>query len=238
MNLVRTVLPTLALALSLGLACDSKNKPDGTNPPDSTGSVSGGGSSDASGGGSGDTSDASGGGDGGGGDGGTTTPDKPKTCDAKTADKPAALFGERVLIRPPVNVELVEDNPTMAVAQVSGGFVSACDATVDRMTILVFENDKKKSAKDFANEMIDTYLVKGGYTGGTKGTAVVDTANDYDISVEYPATGGNPASVLYIAVRRRHENFFALVYQTRPDEFPLLQPTFKASAATLLVAKP
>lgn len=238
MNLVRTVFAsTLVLALSLGASCD-KNKPDGTTPPD--GGKTAGGTTDGGGSGGGGTGDSGGGSsDSGGGDGGKTDGggEKPKTCDAKTADRPTALFGEKVLIRPPVNVELVEDNPTMAVAQVSGGFVSACEATVDRMTMLIFENDKKKSVKDFANEFIDAYLVKGGYTGGTKGTATVDNQTDYDISVEYPAHGGAPASVLYIAIRRRHENFFALVYQTRPDEYPLLAPTFKASAATLLVRK-
>ena len=98
--------------------------------------------------------------------------------------------------------------------------------------------DKKQSAKAFAESFINDYLTKGGFTGGTKSSAIVETNDEFDISVEYPAAGGQPASVLYIAVRRRHENFFTLVYQTRPGEYPTLKPTFTKSAATLLVAKP
>jgi len=230
--------PTLVLTLSLGVMACKKDKPDGTNPPDGNtgGNVAG---SDGGSGGSADGGSAGGGeggsADGGGGEGGG---EKPKTCDAKTADTPTTLFGEQVFIRPPVNVTLAEENPTMAVGHVSGGFVSACDATIDRMTVLVFEHDKAKSPKEFALDFIDHYLQKGGYTGGTKSDPIVDTKVEYDISVEYPAHGGAPASVLYIAVKQRHKNFFAIVYQTRPDEYPILKPTFQASAATLLVKPP
>lgn len=234
MNLVRTVYAsTLVLALSVGLGGCNKPKPDGTTPPTTGGDTAATGATGDGGSGSGDTAAT--------GDGGGDTGDKPappKNCEAKVADAPTALFDEKVLIRPPVNVELAEDNPTMAVAVVSGGFVSACEATVDRMTLMIFANDKKKSGKAFATEFIDEYLTKGGYTGGTKGTAIVETNDEYDISVEYPAAGGQPASVLYIAVRRRHENFFVIVYQTRPGEFAALKPTFTKSAASLLVAKP
>jgi hypothetical protein len=238
-NFVRSFFtPTLVLALSLGATACKKDKPDGTNPPDGNtgGSVAG-----NDGGGDGGGGDGGGGADGGGADGGGAGDgggEKPKSCDAKTADAPTPLFGEQVFIRPPVNVTLAEENPTMAVGHVSGGFVSACDATVDRMTLLVFEHDKAKTPKDFAADFIDHYLHKGGYTGGTKSDPIVDTKTDYDISVEYPAQGGAPASVLYIAVKQRHKNFFAIVYQTRPDEYPILKPTFQASAGTLLVKPP
>jgi hypothetical protein len=97
---------------------------------------------------------------------------------------------------------------------------------------------KPRPPKDFATDFIDHYLHKGGYTGGKKSDPIVDTKTDYDVSVEYPAVGGAPASVLYIAVKQRHKNFFAIVYQTRPDEYPVLKPTFQASAGTLLVKPP
>ena len=243
MNLVRSVLaPTLVIATSLVLALGAtackKDKPEGTNPPDG-----GSGGTVASSGGEGGSSAEGGAGEGGSAEGGgEPAGEKPKACDAETADRPTTLFGETVFIRPPINVALVEDNPTMAVAQVSGGFVSACKATVDRMNLMVFQaekkGEKKKSPKEWADEFIDVYLAKGGYQGGTKSTPIVDTQTDFDISVEYPAAGGQPASVLYIAVRRRFENIFAIVYQTRPDEFPVLKPTFTASAGTLLVKPP
>lgn len=237
MNFVRTAFAsTLVLALSLGMGGCDKTKPDGTTPPTTGGDTAGSGSgSDTSGGSGSDTGAAATGGDTGG-----DTGDKPpaaKACEAKTADAPAALFNESVLIRPPVNVELVEDNPFLAVAVVSGGFVSACEATVDEMRVMVFENDKKKSAKVFAEELLAN-LEKGGYTGGTKSTPYMDTNDEYELSIEFPAAGGAPASVLYIAIRRRHANFFALVYKTRPGEFPTLKPTFAKSASTLLVKKP
>ena len=240
MNFARSLFaPTLVLALALGATACKKDKPDGTNPPDGN---TGGNVAGSDGGGSADGGSAGGGegggADGGGGEGGGG--EKPKTCEAKTADTPTTLFGEQVFIRPPVNVTLAEENPTMAVGHVSGGFVSACEATIDRMTLLVFEHDakKKQTPKDFAIDFIDHYLAKGGYTGGTKSDPVVDNKTDYDLAVEYPAAGGQPASVLYIAVKQRHKNFFTIVYQTRPDEYPLLKPTFTASANTLLVKPP
>ena len=234
MNFVRTVFAsTLVLALSLGVSGCTKPKPDGTTPPGGTGDTAATGGND-SGGASGDAGS-------GGDSGGEPDGDKPatpaKVCEAKVADAPTPLFDEKVLIRPPVNVELIEENPTKAEAVVSGGFVSACEATIDRMTLLVFANDKKKSAKVFADEFLEN-LAKGGYTGGVKGTPIVETNDEFDISIEYPAAGGQPASVLYIAVRRRFENFFTLVYQTRPGEFAALKPTFTKSASSLLVAKP
>jgi hypothetical protein len=233
-NFVRTVFAsTLVLALSVPVGGCDKNKPDGTTPPTTGGDTAATGGGDS--GGSGSDSGGSG------GDSGGETGDKPetpaKTCEAKVADAPTALFDENVLIRPPINVELVEDNPTKAEAVVSGGFVSACEATVDRMSLFVFANDAKKSAKVFADEFLEN-LAKGGFTGGTKSSPIVETNDELDLSVEFPAAGGQPASVLYIAVRRRHANFFVIVYQTRPGEFAALKPTFTASAKSLLVKKP
>lgn len=155
---------------------------------------------------------------------------------SEVAAAPTALFGETVLIRPPLNVELNDENPTMAVGVVSGGFISACEATVDRMTLLVFENDKTKSAEAFANEFVDDYLAKGGYTDGVKSEPIVDTNDDFDVSVEYPAAGGQPASTLYVAVRKRRGDLFAIVYQTRPGDYPVLKASFTKSAASLLVS--
>lgn len=232
MNFVRTVFAsTLVLALAAPVGCD-KTKPEGTTPPTTGGdtAATGGGDSGGSGGDSGGSSDS-------GGETGDKPPEPAKKCDAKVADAPTALFDEHVLIRPPINVELVEDNPTKAEAVVSGGFVSACEATVDRMSLFVFDNDAKKSAKVFADEFLEN-LAKGGFTGGTRSSAIVETNDEYDLSVEFPAAGGQPASVLYLAVRRRHANFFAIVYQTRPGEFAALKPTFTASAKSLLVKKP
>jgi hypothetical protein len=161
-----------------------------------------------------------------------------KACTTEVADTPTPLFGEKVLIRPPVNVELVEDNPTFATTFASAGFVSACDATVDRMSIFVFQSDPKKAIGTYMDEVIDDMLTKSGFKGGTPGEPVVDTETDVHKAVEYAAADGQPPAMLYIAVTRKFDNVFVVVYQTRPDEFSALEPTFKASAESLLVIPP
>jgi hypothetical protein len=219
--------------LSIGPTGCNKQKPDGTNPPedgDGTQAKRGKDRKNKKNKG-GDDGGAEGGGDA--GDGG----EEPKNCEAKTEDAPTPLFGEKVLIRPPVNVDLHEENPTFAVAQTTGGFVSACEGTVDRMTMLIFQNDKKKPLTKYADEFY-TALEKNGYTGGTRDKPVVDSDTDHAFVAEYPAAGGQPASKLYIALKRRQDVIIALTYQTRPEEFPKLEPTFKASADSLLVAPP
>jgi hypothetical protein len=225
-----SVLSAFVLALVLGPAGCDKNKPDGTNPPED-GADDGGKKQSRR-----DRKKDREAGDGGGEDGGDGG-EAPKSCEAKTADAPTPLFGEKVLIRPPVNVELHEENPTFAVAQTTGGFVSACEGTIDRMTMLIFQNDKKKPLAKYADEFYSA-LEKNGYTGGTRDKPSVDSDTDHAFVAEYPAAGGQPASKLYIALKRRQDVIIALTYQTRPDEFPKLEPTFKASADSLLVAPP
>lgn len=239
MNLVRTLLLTSACSFAIALAgagCKPKT-PDGTTPP---GDGGGGSATDGGGDGGGDdggaaTDDGGGGGGDGGGDGGSAP---PANCEAKTADTPTPLFGEQVLIRPPVGVEFMQDdNPTFAQASSSAGFVSACDATVKRVLVFVFQNDKKKGLDATADEFLST-LEQQGYAGGKKGEPLVDTKTDYHTVVEYPASGGNPASNLYVAVARRYDNVFVVVYEAEPADFKALQPTFKASAESLLVIPP
>ncbi len=229
-----------SIVLCLGLlaplsGCD-KNKPDGAaQPPGGDGAVAAttDGSSDGSGAESGGASDGD---DGGGGDSG----DAPaaKACDAKVADTPTALFGDKVLIRPPMNVELVEENPTMAQTYASGGFVSACDATVDKMYLLVFPNDKKKDAAAYMVETIDGALVAAGYANGTRGKNFVETATQVDTAVEYPAGDGAPPAKLYVSVKKLYDNTLVTVFVTRPAEFEALAPTFQESAASLIVLPP
>jgi hypothetical protein len=222
---------TMCLALSIGPTGCNKQKPDGTNPPEDG---AGEGKEAKRGGGRKNKGDDEGGKDDGGGDGGT---EPAKACEAKTSDAPTPLFGEKVLIRAPVNVDLVEQNPTFAVAQTTGGFVSACEGTVDRMTMLLFQNDKKKPLTKYADEFYEA-LEKNGYTGGTREKPQVDSDTDHAFVAEYPAAGGQPASKLFIALKRRQDVIIALTYQTRPDEWTKLESTFKASADSLLVAPP
>jgi hypothetical protein len=220
----------LCFSVALVIPACKNTPPDGTsNPP---------GGSDGSGrrgkrnrGGGGETSDE-------GDEGGEAGGAPPKSCDAKVADTPTALFGDQVLIRPPVNVELVEDNPTFATTFTSGGFVSACEATVDRMSLFVFENDKKKAVKTYMDEVINTMLANSGYKGGSRGKNFVENEVQLDTEVEYPAADGQPPAKLYISVKKLYQYTLVVVFQTRPDEFGALQPSFKASAESLIVLPP
>lgn len=229
-----------SIVLCLGLlaplsGCD-KNKPDGAaQPPGGDGAVAA--TTDGASDGSGD--DSGGSADSGGDDGGDTgAAPTAKACDAKVADTPTALFGDKVLIRPPMNVELVEENPTMAQTYASGGFVSACDATVDKMYLLVFPNDKKKDAGVYMTETIDGALVAAGYANGTRGKNFVESATQVDTAVEYPAGDGAPPAKLYVSVKKLYDNTLVTVFVTRPAEFEALAPTFQESAASLIVLPP
>lgn len=230
MKLVRTlVAPVLFVTLGFGLAACQPDKPAGSsNPPDDGQGVP---SSD-----DGDTASADDNGDAGdagdAGDGGSQAAAK---CDAQVASAPTSLFGDRVLIRPPVNVVLVEDNPTFATTYQSGGFVSSCDATVDRMSLFVFQNDAKKNLGTYMSEIIDDMLPKSGFAGGSRGDNFVDNATDLHTSVEYAASNGSPPAKLYIGATRKLDYVLVVIFQTRPDEFPVLVPTFKESASSVLV---
>ena len=229
MNLAAKIarVTTLPLFLSLSLFGCKTDKPNGTNPP-----TGGGGSADSGGG-----SDGGGGtADGGGGDSGSTDGGGGgETCEAKTSDSPTPLFGDKVLIRVPVNVELVEDNPTFARTFSSAGFVSACDATVKNMFVQVYENDPKKPLKTYMQEVIDVTLTQSGYANGSRAGNPVESDTDYHTIMEYPPGKGTPAVKLYVVVVRRLNNVLLVVYEAVPEEFGLLQPSFKKSAESLLI---
>jgi hypothetical protein len=227
----------LCLGLLAPLAGCDKNKPEGsTQPPGGDGAAAAAtdGATDASGEATDGAADS---GDGGEAPAGETAP-AAKACDAKVADTPTALFGDKVLIRPPVNVELVEENPTMAQTYASGGFVSACDATVDKMYVLVFENDKKKDAGVYVEETITGALVASGYTNGKRGDNIVESPTQVDTAVEYAAVEGNPPATLYVSAKKLYDYALVTVFVTRPAEYDTLAPTFKESAASLIVLPP
>lgn len=158
-------------------------------------------------------------------------PPPPPKCEPKVADVPTALFGDRVLIRPPVNVELVEDNPTMATT--FSTYVSTCDATVDRMSLFVFANEKSKPLATYLSEFVHT-LDQSGYKGGIE--AAISQGNDELLtSIEYPAANGQPAAKVLVAIARKFENVLVVFYQTQPDQWDGLSGSFVASAKTLLV---
>lgn len=232
MDLVRSfAVSVICFSFALAVPACKNTPPDGTSNPPGSGDAVGKRGKRNRGGGDGGASGDEGGGEEGGGE-------APKSCEAKVADTPTALFGDQVLIRPPINVELVEDNPQFATTFTSGGFVSACEATVDRMSLFVFQNDKKKSVKAYMDEIINQTLANSGYKDGTRGKTFVDTDVQMDTEVEYPAADGQPPAKLYISVKKLYQYALVVVFQTRPDEFGALQPSFKASAESLIVLPP
>lgn len=239
MNLVRNrFAPALTLTLGLLVAAGCKpDKPAGTtNPPGEGGGAMADAGGDGGDGGEEGTETAAGDG---GGEGGAAAGDgggAAKTCEPQVADTPTPLFGEKVLIRPPINVELQEENPTKATTYASAGFVSACDATVDKMWVLIFEaNEQNKNLTKFMDDFIGSYLSKVGFANGERSENYVESDTALHTSVEYPAADGNPPATLYIGLTYQQGRVFAIVFQTRPDEFALLKPTFQESAQRLFV---
>ncbi len=229
MNFVRILAPALSLALVAPLGGCGKQKIPGTTPPGSDVAAVDPGNPD--------TPAASADGKPGKNDAPPVAEDPTKKkCEAKVADTPAALFEDKVMIRPPINVELVEETPSFATTYAK--FVSTCDATVDRMNLFVFENDKKKGVDKYMEEMINDFLPKNGYSGGKRGEDYVSSKVRMDTSVEYPPGKGAPAAVLYISVKKLYSFTLVAIYQTRPPEFNALQKTFTASAESLLVLPP
>jgi hypothetical protein len=234
-----SVAPAILFGLCLGLAggCGPK-KPPGTNPPGESGGDGGGGGGGTSDGGGGSTdggggTKTDGGGETGGGDGGSGA--APTSCDAKVADTPSLIFSDLVMLRPPIGVEFqLDDNPMVQTAAMSGGFVSACDASIKRVMVFVYAVAKKKKPTALMDEFIKS-LEAQGYTGGTKSAPYVDTATDFHLSVEYGGGGGSQATTLYLAVARRGDKDFIAVYETDPNEFKLLKPTFEESAKSILL---
>ncbi|MEX1364865.1 MAG: hypothetical protein AB1Z98_17185 [Nannocystaceae bacterium] len=209
-------------------------KPPGTNPPGETGggdgagqTTDGGGSSDGGG------SEADGGGatnDGGGTDGAA-----PADCAAKVSDTPTLLFNDKVIMRAPPGVEFVPDeNPTFISAFMTGGFMSTCDAIIKRVMISVFQVDKKKKPGKVLDEMVEA-LASQGYTDGKKSAAFVDTATDYHAAIEYAGGGGSESVVLYIAVARRGDTDFVVIFESGPEDYKALRPTYEESAKSLFI---
>ena len=174
-------------------------------------------------------------------------PPKVAACEAEVGD-PQLLFGSSILLRPPKGVEFMPDdgNPTFAQAVMSGGFISACDATVKRMFVLAFAHDPSKSVDQYAGEFVET-LADQGYVDGTLRAETLEHG-EYQTAIDFPADGGNPASTLHIAAVHRKgatvspieniDSVFVLVYETTADEYDLLEPTFRQSGRSLFIIPP
>lgn len=243
MNLTRklaVLASTSALCLAIAPGCGPK-KPPGTTPPTS------GGKSGGSAGGEGGSADggerADGGQVTGGGDGGHSD---AETCKADVAD-PALLFSNSILLRPPKGVEFPADdgNPTFAGAAMPGGFISACDGKIKRVSVVVLPGDKNVSKT--LDEFVAT-LATQGYADGKDLGVKYEAAGEKHVAFEFPAQGGQPASSVYLAAVHRQgatnppiekiDNIFILFFETTPADFGILKDTFEATGKSVFVVPP
>ncbi len=158
----------------------------------------------------------------------------PKECPAQVADAPSELFMGRVLIRPPVGVEIVDDayNPSLATTQ--SRFTSACDAVVEQMGIQIYENDAKKTLETYLNE-----AVEGLSGGGQWGPGTIETTyKSDDKNIHAKVVFAQKKYATYMVFARRFDWVFFVLYVTSPAEFDVLKPTFEASAGRLIVSPP
>ncbi|MEM6995925.1 MAG: hypothetical protein AAF721_35785 [Myxococcota bacterium] len=236
-----------ALLLAFAPGCGPK-KPNGTSKPP-TGGGGGGDGGATSAGGDGGSASADGGGDGGAaaGDGGSGgSAGGAETCKAEVAD-PTLLFSTSILLRPPKGVEFPPDdgNPTFAGATMSGGFISSCDGTVKRVNVLVFP--KGKSVDKTLEEFMAS-LAEQGYQNPKDLGVKHEAKGEKHVAYEFPAQGGNPASALYVVVAERAgatvppidkiDNTFIVVYETTPEDYGILEPTFIESGKSLFIVPP
>lgn len=154
-------------------------------------------------------------------------------CDVALADVPTPLFGERLLIRMPRNVEMLEENPTFASAQASGGFVVTCDAVLRRAGVMVFQNDDAKSLGDYAREVTEL-LEKNGYVGARDIEWTAPRTNGRRGTVVIPALHGQPETELLLDIRRFRDLLVLVMFDALPEDFARLSPSLHASADSLL----
>jgi hypothetical protein len=161
-----------------------------------------------------------------------TEPAEPAPpCAAAVADAPTPLFGDTVLIRPPVGVELVEMTPGFARSQAPT--TSACDRVVKHMFVGVFENEPSSSLADMRDRtMAATDLLSDAITW----TETHEQPNRLESAYATRATaeGATPVRGWFVITRMNDVVAWVLLESSAAD-FDALAPTFKASGERLLM---
>ncbi|MEZ4453561.1 MAG: hypothetical protein R3B09_29155 [Nannocystaceae bacterium] len=232
MKLARSLaIPFLAMALSMG--CGDK-KPGGTTPPGETGGGSEAGGSDggSSDGGGSDGGSSDGGSDGGSSDGGGGEDVSQKVCDAEVSDTPTALFADKLILRLPKGVELVEKTPFLMYANKA---ISTCDAEVT-MFIGYFQYDPKGKIKEVRDQTIGQF--------GFPANEITGWTDETESGANYTGTfeigqgpkGEPPTKGLVVFKEAEGIHYYAL-YTAHPNAWNAIKNTFAESAKRIRILK-
>ncbi len=230
---MKTLLSTVAvscLSILLAAGCGTKNQ-DTTTPPGDTGAVEDGGDGDGDSGSNEDGGDGDSGGDGDGDEassGGTGV----KECDAEVSDTPAAFFADRVLVRLPKGVELVERNEVLARVPNSNQ-QSACEVIVSNGALGYFQADPGKDPKTTRDEILTQF----GYPldDATWSDENLQGRN-YAAKYELPEDDkGNPPVAGYMTLKEVDGVLFWYILETHPNAYPAIKKTFMESGKRLFV---
>ena len=232
MKLLHTLaIPFLALTMTASMGCGKKT-PEGTNPPGETGGSEAGGGSDGGGsdGGGSESGDSGDAGDGGGdADGGEVA----QECPSEVSDTPTALFADKLVMRLPKGVELVERTPFLFTAN---NAISVCDAIVSRMAVGYFEFDPNRPTKEVRDGIIEQL----GYQPGD----VLGWADESEKGASYTGTfevgegpNGEPPVKGLLTMKEAEGIHYWAVYEAHPNAWPAIVATYKESAKRILILR-
>ncbi|HGG56667.1 MAG TPA: hypothetical protein ENK31_02595, partial [Nannocystis exedens] len=202
-----------------------KKTPEGTTPPGEVGAEDGG--SDGSGDdGSGDVegSDDEGDDGGAGGDGGD--PNAVPECPSEVSDTPTALFADKLVMRLPKGVELVERTPFLMTAN---NVDSTCDAIITRMAVGYFEYDASKPIKEVRDGIIGQLGYAEGDVQGWSDETEKGSSYTGVYEVAEGSNGEPPVQGLMTMKEAEGIHYWA-IYETHPNAWPAIKATFKESA--------
>ncbi len=205
-----------------------KKTPEGTTPPGEVGADDDG--SDGSG--SDDSGDVEGSdGDGGGDDGGD--PDAVAECPSEVSDTPTALFADKLVMRLPKGVELVERTPFLMTAN---NVDSTCDAIITRMAVGYFEYDASKAIQDVRDGIIGQLgYAEGDVQGWTDET---EKGASYTGTFEVgEGSNGEPPVKGLMTMKEAEGIHYWAIYETHPNAWPAIKATFAESAKRILILR-
>ena len=225
------------LALTLAASCGKKT-PEGTTPPGETGGASG---SESGGGGSGGGSEGGGseGGSEGGSDGGGGGPaladnGLPEGCtpDSEVSGTPTALFADKLIIRLPKNVELVEKTPFLFFANKA---ISKCDFQVT-MFVGYFQYDPARPIKQVRDDTLGQFGFAASEIQGW--TDETEKGANYTGTFEIGAgPKGEPPAKGIAAFKEAEGIHYYAIYTVHPDGWKALSATFQESAKRILILR-
>jgi len=231
-------IPFLALPLAAGCG---KKPPQGPPPPGETGgggSEAGGGGDgggDGDGGGGSDSGGGSEAGGGGGGGGGAPANDGlPEGCTgaSEVNGTPTALFADKLILRLPKGVELVERTPFLFFANKA---ISTCDAEVS-MFVGYFQYDNTRGVKQVRDDTLGQFGYPAseiiGWTGETeKGANYLGT-----FEIGAGPKGEPPVKGLVTFKEAEGIHYFA-IYTAHPNAWKAISATFEESAKRIVILR-